>query len=100
MSDSWKTFLVFLSNSVPYGILSLLVVIDSMYNWETRRKYMGIETLHYYNKQRVGEQVKVEILRGAINPEVNHMWKISSIVIIQQRRTYEKKLQNVEKRTE
>lgn len=34
---------------------------------------MGIETLHYYNKQRVGEQVKVEILRGAINPEVNHM---------------------------
>ena len=39
--DSWETLVVLLSNSAPNGVLQLVMVKDSLFNEETRRKDMG-----------------------------------------------------------
>ena len=44
LPDSWETLVVSLSNFALNGVLSLSMVKDSLYNEETRRKDMGIDT--------------------------------------------------------
>lgn len=44
LSNSWKTLVVSLTNSVPNGILFLSLVNDSLYNEETIKKDMNINT--------------------------------------------------------
>jgi hypothetical protein len=41
LPDSWETLVVSLSNSASNGVLQLVMVKDSLFNEETRRKDMG-----------------------------------------------------------
>ena len=41
LRDSYETLVVSLNNSAPNGVLQLAMVKDSLFNEETRRKYMG-----------------------------------------------------------
>ena len=42
LPDNWDTLVVSLSNSAPQGVLTLNIVIDSMFNKESRRKEQGM----------------------------------------------------------
>ena len=41
LPNSWETLVVSLSNSAPNGVLQLVMVNDSLFNEEIRRKDMG-----------------------------------------------------------
>ena len=79
LPDSWETLVVSLSNSVPNGVLQLAMVKDSLFNEETRRKDMGKDDAQAL-VIGTGGGVKVEILKGAVNPEVSHKQKEKSSV--------------------
>lgn len=44
LPGSWDTLMVSLSNSAPQGVLTMIMVKDSMFNKEMRRKEQGILT--------------------------------------------------------
>ena len=61
--------MVLLSNSAPNGVLQLVMVKDSLFK-ETRRKDMGKDNAQAL-VTRTGGGVRLEILRGVVNPEVS-----------------------------
>jgi hypothetical protein len=44
LPDSWETLLVSLSNLVPNGVMTMVMVKDNMFNEEARRKEQGISS--------------------------------------------------------
>ena len=67
--DCWETLVMSLSNSISTGVLQLAMVKNSLFK-ETRRKDMGKDNAHaLVTENRVG--VRLEILRGVVNPEVS-----------------------------
>ena len=54
--DSWETLVVSFSNYTSNGVLQFVMVKDSLLYEETRR---------------TGGEVRVEVLKGEVNPEVN-----------------------------
>jgi hypothetical protein len=44
LPDSWETLVVSLSNSAPNGVMTMVMVKDSMLNEEARRKEQGISS--------------------------------------------------------
>ena len=77
--DSWETLVVSFSNSAPNGVLQLAMVKDSLFNEETRRKTWA-RIMHRLLSQRIGGGVRLEILRGVVNPKVNQNRKENSSV--------------------
>ena len=75
--NSWETLVVSLSNSTPNGVLQLAVVKDSLLNEETRRKDMGKDIAHALVIEK-GREVRVEVLKGEVNPEVSQNQKENS----------------------
>ena len=67
--DCWEILVMSLSNSISTGVLQLAMVKNSLFK-ETRRKDMGKDNAHaLVTENRVG--VRLEILRGVVNPEVS-----------------------------
>ena len=69
LPDSWETLVVSLSNSTPNGVLQLAIIKDSLLNEETRKKDMGKDIAQALVTENRGE-VRVEVLKGEVNPEV------------------------------
>ena len=56
--DSWETFVVTISNSVPNGALSIEPVKGNLFNKETRRKAYDIKR-HRPSSQEVEEETRI-----------------------------------------
>ena len=78
--DNWETLVVSLSNSAPNGVLQLAMVKDSLFNDKQEEKTWARIMYRLLSQRTRG--VRLEILRGVVNPEVSQNRKENSNVSI------------------
>ena len=67
--DNWEILVVSLSNSTPNGVLQLAMVKDSLFNDKQEEKTWARIMYRLLSQRTRG--VRLEILRGVVNPEVS-----------------------------
>ena len=66
LSDSWKTFIVTISNFAPNGVISFYVIKESISNEELRIKEMRVDNSQILVVEN-GKEERIKVPRGMVN---------------------------------